>query len=395
MGTVSVIVAAALLAAPAAPGSPLVPFPAKDAEHGKELWVTDGTEEGTRLLADLAEDQQGSDPSVLTAFGDKYYFQADTRTGEGVLLFETDLTPEGTRRVDWEGPFSTPDSFVALDGELYFRSYETGSGTRLFRFGSAQEFVPIDEVSEEGWTVFSPTAFRGGILFARTREQGDREFCLWKRAGAPRCFASPTFAEGLLDDGFFSMKGKALFESSDHNLWRTDGTRAGTSLVKVFPGDHELLDFVLYKGALYFRLNDEAESLWRSDGTAAGTVRVAALASRKRAQALGTARQENLLGRPGPVVFRGVMYFIGYNPESDAMNELWRSDGTRSGTKLVTRVSPKSWIDSGGWSPKIEGLLVVGDTLLLVVGNGEEPDALWISDGTAAGTKLLMRLESE
>ncbi len=69
-------------------------------------------------------------------------------------------------------------------------------------------------------------------------------------------------------------------------LWISDGTEAGTQMVKdINPGDgdsywgHE--GSIVVNDMLYFRADDgtSGEELWKSDGTEAGTVRVADLAS--------------------------------------------------------------------------------------------------------------------
>jgi ELWxxDGT repeat protein len=51
-------------------------FSADDGEHGRELWFSDGTEAGTRLVRDIGEYWVGSDPVHLTRVGDKLYFSA-------------------------------------------------------------------------------------------------------------------------------------------------------------------------------------------------------------------------------------------------------------------------------------------------------------------------------
>jgi ELWxxDGT repeat protein len=62
-------------------------------------------------------------------------------------------------------------------------------------------------------------------------------------------------------------------------LWKSDGTTAGTVLVKdINPGssDSSPASLTNFNGTLYFRANDGVNGyeLWKSDGTAAGTVLV-------------------------------------------------------------------------------------------------------------------------
>ena len=70
-------------------------FSADDGEHGYELWVTDGTRKGTKLLRDIREGGS-SNARVFTRFGKRLYFAAD----DGVHDFElwvTDGTKKGTK----------------------------------------------------------------------------------------------------------------------------------------------------------------------------------------------------------------------------------------------------------------------------------------------------------
>ncbi|MBI4926676.1 MAG: hypothetical protein HY835_02845 [Anaerolineae bacterium] len=52
-------------------------FDGIDTTHGKELWVTDGTESGTTLFMDINPGTASSNPSYLYAMGDTLFFNAD------------------------------------------------------------------------------------------------------------------------------------------------------------------------------------------------------------------------------------------------------------------------------------------------------------------------------
>src|SRR5262249_19502957 len=69
----------------------------------------------------------------------------------------------------------------------------------------------------------------------------------------------------------------AAFDGTQEGLWKSDGTAAGTTLVKHMPhiasGPYE---FAAVNGTLFFAADDETHGmeLWESDGTAAGTIMV-------------------------------------------------------------------------------------------------------------------------
>ena len=70
-------------------------FTADDGTHGRELWATDGTPEGTVLLGDLRPGSDSSEVRVVGTWGNRVVFTEDDGT-HGRELWATDGTPEGT-----------------------------------------------------------------------------------------------------------------------------------------------------------------------------------------------------------------------------------------------------------------------------------------------------------
>jgi len=70
-------------------------FAAEDSEHGSELWKSDGTAEGTTLVADIVPGANGSGIQQLASAGDTLYFAANDGV-HGSELWKSDGTAEGT-----------------------------------------------------------------------------------------------------------------------------------------------------------------------------------------------------------------------------------------------------------------------------------------------------------
>src|SRR5262249_39419889 len=167
-----------------------------------------------------------------------------------------------------------------------------------------------------------------------------------------------------------------LFFSVQGSLWKSDGTQAGTMLVKaILPGPPGYLEsppgeLTAFGSLLLFAADDDVHGreLWRSDGTDAGTF------------LLKDVDPEPLSSHPDRITESGAgVYFSA----DDGVHgrELWRSDGTGSGTYLVKD------INGAGDSLPAEFLELNGKTLFTATDS--ERFKLWQTDGTDAGTTVL------
>ena len=111
-------------------------FIATTPRQGRELWASTGTSGTTRLVFDIAPGKAGSDPAALTAFKGRLAFDADDGI-HGRELWITDGRRRGTRLVSDIRPGSggglRASNVASLGGDLYFQANDGTSGAELWR----------------------------------------------------------------------------------------------------------------------------------------------------------------------------------------------------------------------------------------------------------------------
>ena len=114
-------------------------FSANDNVNGRELWVSDGTSEGTQIVKNI-KSLRGSNPQNLTNFNNKIYFTAET-ADSGEELWVTNGTTSGTMLVADINPgsgnafnsfFYDYDALSVVGDELLFTAND-GTGEQEYR----------------------------------------------------------------------------------------------------------------------------------------------------------------------------------------------------------------------------------------------------------------------
>ncbi len=152
------------------------------------LWRTDGTVDGTRIVADLAPGVPSPDIRQIVTVGDVVFFTADlwpeaaSRSGQR-HLWRSDGTPEGTYVVQYEDGFNVraPLRFVRWQDSLYvvharMPNFDDRPLLSLYRvqadFGAKLELVSasLPAASIDALNEFQMTATRDSLfLAARSR----------------------------------------------------------------------------------------------------------------------------------------------------------------------------------------------------------------------------------
>ena len=141
--------------------------------------------------------------------------------------------------------------------------------------------------------------------------------------------------------------------------------------------------------ALYFSATDgiHGMELWKTDGTTSGTVMVKDIGSGSTGSSPRGRRTEKTLWRT-----KGCwnsLFFSAYGATHGL--ELWKSDGTTLGTVLVKDINNGT---ASGMLLTQRTLTAVGDILYFVADDGTNGKELWKSDGTASGTVMVKDIHS-
>lgn len=325
-------------------------FAASNGQVGNELWKSDGTANGTRLIKDIEPGFAWSSPGNFTAVEDILFFTADGP--EGLELWKTDGTEAGTMIVKDIMPGtggSDPRSLVAVDGLLFFTANTgfAGTGRELWVSDGTEAGTHLVKDVRPGGA--SSTLAGPGLVF----EWHDRAY-----------FAA--------DDGQHGME-----------LWTSDGTEQGTTMVKdIYAGAvgtwaglgrFSATNFTPGHNVFYFTATAPGSGfeLWKSDGTEAGTMLVKDLSPGPAGSFI-----------PRMTMVKNTLYFSAIT-DNGTGEELWKSDGTAAGTVMVKDINP------GAGSSQPSMLKAVGGTLFFAANDGTHGIELWSSDGTSAGTKMV------
>lgn len=273
-------------------------FSATSSQQNFELFITDGTPQGTNLVRDLNPTGSGAfGPFILLQ--DKIIFPGQT-VASNVELFVSDGTFAGTSLLKEIDPDpssgSFPDEFVEVNGKIFFFANDGSNGEELWETdGTPTGTLLVGDLKSGGSGALDPfnskvVTLNNAIYFSGRLGDSNDEFLVRSDGTA----AGTTFVKTEGFSPFFgasqlTVAGSNLFFiSADLNdevgLYRSDGSEAGTALVRAFP-ENTLFsspeNLIQADGLLYFTflLENLDVQLWRSDGTAEGTFVVGTFAN--------------------------------------------------------------------------------------------------------------------
>jgi ELWxxDGT repeat protein len=322
-------------------------FGATDGVNGNELWKSDGTAAGTSMVVDINTGAGNSNPSNFFAYGGSFIMSADNGTN-GKEPWLTNGTPGGTAMLKDINPgvnASDPNGFTPVAGKLVFRANNGTNGSELW----------ITDMTS------------GGTVLLKDINVG---------------------AGSSVPLNFCMLGSNVLFSAMDGTVgaevWKTDGTPGGTTLVKdinsgagnsinMSPGAKAF--FTAYNSNVYFQATDGSTGyeLWKSDGTSGGTTLVKDIQS-------GSASST-----PSGIIADMVNIYFVANDGTTGM-ELWTSDGTTGGTTLLKDINPGA---SSSTSTVTTFVTMTSGGVYFAANDGVNGTELWRTLGSSATTLMM------
>ncbi len=350
-----------------------------DPIHGVEPWISDGTTSGTYLLKDMVP---GNGPSIGARqpfyYNGNYYFMGADANVNGEL-FTTDLTEAGTSFVTdlYPGPVgSSPYLVGEVNGIAVIGAYDQFvNNTSVHHLYSTDGTAGnTDLLRADVYYGHERITMNNKIYFTASTNMFPSNDELWvtdgTTAGTQLLKEIDPGPDGSDPKNFVRLNNtQFLFSATDpvhgRELWISDGTTAGTHILKdMVPGINSGSPYSFYKwnNKVYFGATSSSSGLWVTDGTDTGT---------RKLNVPSLSQPSSLVEVNGKLLFKADDGVHGY--------ELWVTDGVDSNTKMLMDINL-----TGNSELYINDRAVVGNTLYFTANDGTHGREIWITDGDTA-----------
>ena len=350
-------------------------FNANDGIHGREMWVSDGSNGGTYMLKDFFTINNGSllptynSVQSKTIYKEKLYFIARDDVVDS-NIWETDGTVINTKKITVRGSYSQigkpVSGLIAHQNKMYFVGTSATSSSSLWSSNGeiGGEQLIKDLYIHPSLNDKSIISFKNWIFVFADNNLGNQSG-LWKSNGT-------TIGTTLLlninriDNQNFTIGDDNLFFTSQNILWKTDGTVNGTSIIKTFGNaldGSNVKELNYINGHLYFQVVHQTTGveLWQSNGTPEGTTFIVNMTAN---------HYQDIFDETNKIIADGNRFFFTGNDTLHG-RELWTYN-TCDNLTNVQSIKSGTWDDNGTWScghiPKVTNIATIlnGDTVEII-----------------------------
>ena len=341
-----------------------------------QIWKSDGTAEGTVKVKDsIAITNLGGVVTFQTHMNGFLYYTVSTNPAVSSQLWKTDgfVTAQVENFTYQNGKGISPKNFIATGNKLFFQM-AINNGLELWvtdgTEAGSREVINLDPgtsngVQYNGTQEATMIAYKDRVYFAGETSLSNYELFASDGTAAGTLLvkelAAGTFKQGA--PGNWKIYNNELyFTGSDgtrSSLWKTDGTTTTQLTTTVSAGS-----MVIFKKALYFIAGID---LWKTDGTIPGTVFV-----------YDSAIVSGFSGATEDYLYTSFARFKPVAPYYDYF--YYKTDGTTAGTH------PVSYEEFNRSS-----FLLLGNKMYkaLVENATNYTSTLWASEGSSVGAKIV------
>jgi ELWxxDGT repeat protein len=350
-------------------------FVVKDVNNALSLWTSNGEEDSTYIVHQLAPGETflsftNEDTSNV------YYV---VRSGNNRTLFALSKSTMDTSSLITSGfhfdaiKYFKNEVYYATNSKLMKVNPESKASELIFQFGSFRGIRDMQVLNDK--LIIIGGVSNGTELFASDGTTG----------GTSAYFQLNNGNEGNAINYMTTVDDKLFFfyepDEAPHSLYVTDGTTSGTMPLVAIRRDlfaqnlNSTRSIFGWNGKLYFKGNPatepgNSEELYVSNGTVAGTIIL---------------QDDNENHKPDYFTpYKNVLYFSG-NAYGDNF-QVFKTNGTPAGTSQA--INPNS-LGTGGIGFGGDYMVVHKDSLYLAAWRIETGFELWSSAGTTATTKCL------
>ena len=314
------------------------------------LWQSDGTSDKTNKIIDMdlggengtheLETSIGNHIVLVVRVGGKYELKKiNSLTGESETIMTSNGMPfppgAGEGISLWRTPFK---NVTNINDELFFSFYtEEGNYQPWKSDGTVDGTHAISSLSFDN-DINKWAALNDNLIFSVGHSSGK----LWVSEGANAEIAEISGDFSVIDSNFIKMNDAIFFidntPENEASLWKYNGT--DVSLIKKINTDisKHSTELININDTLYFsvkkkgRQDDQWKSeaeLWKSDGTATGTSLI-------KTDVLDAGKRYHLTNLNGSLFFNFVSSStLQEDFSSQLKTEFWKSNGTVEGTVKV------------------------------------------------------------
>lgn len=363
-------------------------FSAIEPTHGRELWITDGTEAGTELVKDINPGPANSFVSNTKIVVNGYAAYINLNDGSvpnSTVLIQTGGTYNST--TSFGNSFLNPNSLTLFDGRVYFTTSSDVSGNLFYLGDNVMPTKVNNSFTYYGWKAENLTV-SGNKLYLLISNTGtgqtdlgviespvDSEIAHLVNVTVAGIDPFPVNPEKRK---FIPMPNGNIYfftgqSSSEIRLWTSNGTQQGTkAIINLWGGDYSYVR--TFNNKLFFITNSD-NGAYKCYVTDNGSDAV---------EVKGLSPALNI-DNAYPLAQSGDwFYFSAYNPTTGY--ELYKSDGETN--TFIKDIDASYASNRSNFSKSVsnsKGLFFAAD-------DGKNGLELWKTGGKQAGTGLFVNL---